>query len=316
MRSPHRIELVDAPKLSPKDGDVLVRAEYVSICGSDMHTYRRVAPEEAYPLTPGAPLHEIIGIVEQSLSSKIKVGERVIALPAGVQAGGAEYMVTTGSRVVPVPKDADPSIMLMCQPLGTIVYSCRQMGSVLGQRVAVVGQGPIGLFFTMLLATMGATDVIAIDPLDYRLAYSMKHGATAVVNPTKEDAIAAVQRLTGGAGADVVIEASGEVDAFSLVYDLVKLRGRVVLFGLPQEPVVPFNYSKLMRKQPTVIPTVSGSSGEETTGIAATVKLVHDKRLDPSWMITHRVRLEDAPKAYDMYDKHSDGILKVVMKVS
>ena len=72
ITGPQHMEVVDAPVPTLAEGQVLVRAERLSICGSDMRTYRHVAPEEEYPLAPGVPCHEIVGVVQESRSARCR----------------------------------------------------------------------------------------------------------------------------------------------------------------------------------------------------------------------------------------------------
>lgn len=92
ITAPNRIDLVEAPVPAPKEGQVLVKAERLSICGSDMRPLRRVAAEEAYPMPIGAPCHECFGVVVESRSPTVRVGQRGIVFPVASQ-GGSEYFV-------------------------------------------------------------------------------------------------------------------------------------------------------------------------------------------------------------------------------
>ena len=106
----------------------------------------------------------------------------------------------------------------MCQPSGTVLYSCQRMGSVLGKSVLVIGQGAIGLSFTMLIAMQGARQVIAVDLLDYRLQWAKDFGATHTINPDKENLAEAVREITGGVGPDVTVEAAGYSETLDAVF--------------------------------------------------------------------------------------------------
>lgn len=217
--------------------------------------------------------------------------------------------------MTPVPDGVDPSVAIMCQTLGTVLYSCSRAGSVLGKRVVVVGQGAIGLLFTTVLAMEGASVVVGIDPLDYRLGHALAHGATATVNPAHEDPVTAVERLTKGGWADVVVEASGTEEGANQAYDFVRPHGTVVVFGLPEDDVVRFNYMKMVRKQATILPTVSAATPDYPAWIASAVALTTSGRLDVSWLVTNRQKFVDAPAAYEMYERRSGGVLKVVLEV-
>ena len=186
---------------------------------------------------------------------------------------------------------------------------------MLGKTAVVLGQGAIGLTFTMLLHRMGAREVIAIDRHDYRLAWARERGATVALNADREDVVGAVNDLTDGLGVDVVIEASGDIESINQMTLLVKRYGTIILFGLPESNMVQLDYMSLVRKMATVIPTISAASEEPGGGIREAVSLVADGKLDVGWMVTHRVGLADAPRAYEMYEDYRDQVLKVVLRV-
>jgi threonine dehydrogenase-like Zn-dependent dehydrogenase len=196
-----------------------------------------------------------------------------------------------------------------------VVDTLEQIGSLLGQTVVVVGQGAIGLGFTMMASHLGALRVIGVDPLDYRLAAARDHGATDSVNPTTQNARAEIRRITNGAGADVVIEACGEVEAIASVVDYVRPSGKVAFFGLTLVPVIPFPYAKMMLKAPTIITATTGPRGT-SGGVRDAVSLVANRQVDPAWMITHRLPFDEAARAFELYDQQADGVIKVVLHLS
>ncbi len=207
LMGPRLVEVVDVDAPTPQEGQVLVRAEYLSICGSDMRQYRPVHPEEMYPFPPGVPCHEIVGVVEESRAPGVTAGQRVIALPAGGAGGyggGAELMLSTPERIILLPPDADPYTYIMCQPVGTVIFSAKKLGNMYGKTAAVLGQGAIGVTFTALLHKMGAREVVAIDRHDYRLAWSREQGATVTLNPDRDDVVAAAADLRSQASVDRV----------------------------------------------------------------------------------------------------------------
>ena len=268
------------------------------------------------------PCHECVGIVEESDSDEVPAGTRVIALNIG-RGGrggnygmGAEYVLSAPDLVIPLPEGADPSTYIMCQPVGTVLYAAKRLPNIIGQTVVVLGQGVIGLTFTRLAAQMGAGRVIAVDHHDYRLAKSRSLGATHTINSYNEDPIAVVRELTDGEGADVVIEAAGQIETVEMIKGLVKMFGTVSLFGLPEEPKVELDYVGLMRRQAVIIPNVSASTNDPTSCIKETVELVNSGQLDVSWLVTHRLPFSEAPRAYEMYEGYQDEIIKVVMDAS
>lgn len=316
---PKHMRMVDIPEPQRESGQLLIRSEFLSICGSDMRAFRYAFPEEQYPLAPCMPCHECVGVVEESDSDEVPAGTRVIALNIG-RGGrggnygmGSEWVLSEPGLVIPLPEGADPATYIMCQPVGTVLYAAKRLGNVLGQTVVVLGQGVIGLTFTRLAAQMGAGRIIAVDHHDYRLAKSRSLGATHTVNSYKRNPMAVVRELTDGEGADVVIEAAGQVETVEMIKGLVKMFGTVSLFGLPEEPKIEIDYVGLMRRQAIIIPNVSASTNDPTSCIKETVDLVHQGALDVSWLVTHRLPFSEAPKAYEMYEAYQDEIIKVVM---
>ena len=166
LSSPKQFELLDVDVPILEDGQVLIRLQRLSICGSDLRIYDRLLPEEEYPLGPGRPGHECAGVVEDSRSDEYRAGQRVIVLPS-TSAGLVEYVAEAPGRIIPLPDEGDLTALLMCQPMGTVMYCCKRIGNVLSKRVVVLGQGAIGLNFTDMMVRQGASQVIAVDLLDY-----------------------------------------------------------------------------------------------------------------------------------------------------
>src|SRR5947207_7017989 len=179
--APQELRFVDIPAPTVAPGEVLVRMEYLAVCGSDLKFYDRDLPPDSYPFPPGRPCHECVGTIEQSSVPELEPGQRVIAL---VRSGGlVERAAVPADSVVPLPDaDVDPALWVLCQPMGTVMYAVERLGSVFGKRVVVVGAGPIGLCFTDLLVRAGASQVIVTDVHDYRLEVAKRIGATDVIN--------------------------------------------------------------------------------------------------------------------------------------
>jgi threonine dehydrogenase-like Zn-dependent dehydrogenase len=308
---PRQFEFEDAPMPSPNSGEVLVKMEYFSVCGSDLRTYDRVFPEEEYPLRPGAPCHECVGIVQESRDDRLQPGQRVIALQAG---GLLEYAAVPARNAVPVPEGIDPAKWVLCQPVGTVLYAAQQVGTILGKRVVILGQGPIGLSFTDLMARGGARQVIAVDLLDYRLDVARSLGATHTLNPTRDNVIEAVQEITGGQLADVAVEACGRPETAHQVFEAMRMQGTAIIFGIAHdEDVFEFDWNAMTSKLPHMIVTNSARSGNMPDTVAATVDLVSQGRLSLDHLLTHRMGWEDVGRAYEIYSGKLENSLKVVM---
>ncbi|HLG70287.1 MAG TPA: zinc-binding dehydrogenase [Chloroflexota bacterium] len=313
--APQRFEFVEIPEPTPKPGEVLVRMEYLAVCGSDLKFYDRTLAPADYPLAVGRPCHECVAVVEESGGSALKAGQRAIVLTN--QGGLMHYQAVPPHLVIPVPeKDMDPAMWVFCQPMGTVFYALKRLGSVLGQRVVVVGQGPIGLSFTDLMVRLGAKQVIATDVHDYRLETSRKLGATATINARRENVLERVKDLTGGAMADIAVEACGLPDTYHQVFDVIRRLGTVVIFGVPHlEDTFAFDWGMAYGKLPNIIVTNSMRAGEREGSVADCVDLVAQGRMDLSYLLTHRFSWADIPQAYLMYSRNKEGCLKGIIEV-
>ncbi len=312
---PRQFEILDVDTPSPKAGEVLVRMEYASICGSDLLTYDRVLPEEDYPLRVGLPCHETSGIVEESMDESLKKGDRVVALT--YTGGLMEYTTIAANRCILVPPNVDPKVAVLCQPIGTVIYAVQKLGSVLGKKVVILGQGPIGLGFTDFLSSGGASQVIVTDVVDARLEVAKKFGATHTINASKQDVVEAVKEITNGELADVVVEACGLHETSNQAFHCLKVKGTVNIFGMPHgDPVFPFDWGTMYMKLPNIIVTNSARAGEVVDVVKTAVDLIAQGRLDPSPMITHDVPFSEVGRAYELFSRRLDGAVKPIIKIS
>jgi threonine dehydrogenase-like Zn-dependent dehydrogenase len=313
--APREFRFVDVPEPRVAPGEVLVRLEYLAVCGSDLKFYDRDLPLDSYPLPPGRPCHECVGTIEESTVPEFKAGQRVIAL---VRSGGlVERAVVPADSLVALPDaDIDPGLWVLCQPMGTVMYAVDRIGSVLGKRVVVVGAGPIGLCFTDLLVRAGATQVIVTDIHDYRLDVARKLGATHVINASREDVPMRVAEITGGAMADVSVEACGLRETYHQIFDVLRVQGTAIVFGIPHlEDVIPFDWSAAYSKLPNIVVTNSAAAGERGRFVAVCVDLVAQGRLDLSYLATQQFGWDEIPEAFDTYASKKDRALKGIIAV-
>ena len=316
LAGPKHFEFIDTDMPVAGDGECLIKLERVSVCGSDCRHGFNIHPEEEYPMEPGRPCHELAGVIVESRTDEYREGQRVIAIPARGSGGLMEYMKSDPSRMVLLPDDGPLDEWVMCQPSGTVLYSCQQMPNILGKNVVIMGQGSIGLSFAMITSRMGASNVAVVDPLEYRLEKSKHFGSTHQINPDKENVDEAVLEITNGVGPDVIVEASGYPGPFNDCFRLVRQFGTIMVFGVQADDFVPVEHNYIMDKQPRMIGTTGARSGDPTTQIKHMVALRQRGWCEPADLITHRMNFSDVQKAYDMYDTQQDEIIKVIIDIN
>jgi L-iditol 2-dehydrogenase len=228
----------DIPQIAPDE--VLVKLEYVGICGSDLHYYEEgriggyiVDPPFVLGHEPGGVVVEVGGEV-----AHLKTGDRV-ALEPGKTCGHCvfcksgrynlcpdviffatppvdgvfqEYVAHQAALCYKLPDNVSTMEGALIEPLAVGFYAARQGGAQIGQTAAVTGAGCIGLVSMLALKAMGVSRVYVLDVVPNRLERALALGATGVFNTAREDAATAVHELTGGLGCDLVIETAG-VDA-------------------------------------------------------------------------------------------------------
>ncbi|KAA1289637.1 MAG: hypothetical protein EGP13_01005 [SAR202 cluster bacterium] len=316
LAGPKHFEFIDTDMPVAGDGECLIKLERVSVCGSDCRHGFNIHPEEEYPMEPGRPCHELAGVIVESRTDEYREGQRVIAIPARGSGGLMEYMTSDPSRMILLPDEGPLDEWVMCQPSGTVLYSCQQMPNILGKNVVIMGQGSIGLSFAMITSRMGASNVAVVDPLDYRLEKSKHFGSTHQINPDRENVDEAVLDITDGVGPDVIVEASGYPGPFNDCFRLVRQFGTIMVFGVQADDFVPVEHNYIMDKQPRMIGTTGARSGDPTTQIKHMVALRQRGWCEPADLITHRMDFSDVQKAYDMYDTQQDEIIKVIIDIN
>ncbi|NQW17807.1 MAG: zinc-binding dehydrogenase [Chloroflexi bacterium] len=313
----HRtFEQVDIAEPVPAEGQAKIKVEAVSPCASDIHgSFDAHMPEEKYPLAPGMPCHEIVGTVVESKTDEINVGQRAIVLPTPGMGGMVEYITQSPDRIIPIPDWGPIDEWMMCQHSGTVLFAAKHWGNPAGKRIAVLGQGGIGLSFTMIAEKQGARQVIGIDLLDYRLKKAQELGATDTVNPDKDNLIEALEEITGGEGVDVVVDATGDPDGLETCIHAVKRHGTILGFSLTgsEGKRASFVHGDWMRKAVTIIPTQIAGTDRPTDEIRDMVALKERGWMDPGLLKTHNLTFNDAQRAYDMYTDRDDEVIKVAM---
>jgi alcohol dehydrogenase len=331
---------VPDPKLQA-DGDVIVKLNSSTICGTDLHILKGDVPET----TPGTILgHEGVGtVVEKGPGvTTVDVGDRVLVSCItscarcrfckegryGLCIGGggwilghlidglqAEYarVPFADTSVYKVPDGlTDEQVLFVADILPTAYEVGVIAGDVQpGDTVAIVGAGPIGLAAIMTAKLLTPGRIVAIDLADSRLNKALEFGADTTINNSSEDPIARVMELTDGIGADVAIEAVGLPATFELCTELIRPGGRVANVGVHGHPAT-LHLETLWIRDVTITMALV-----DTNTTPRLLKLIADGRLDPLPFATHHYPLEDTMTAYDTFGAAAEtDALKVVLEAT
>ena len=306
-----RCDLIPVP--DPEPGKVLVRTHLASICGSDLHIVYMGWNAHEFPLPHGYPGHEGLGEVVDGGGTEFAAGNLVLTAPnIWGSRTFAGYQLIEPHFLLKLPRDVPEKHLLMAQQLGTVVFGCRRLPSLIGQTVVVVGQGSVGLFHDFMLRRLGAHRIIGIEPVPERLAAGRAMGLDEAIDVSGRRATEAVMDLTGGEGADLVIEAVGSVETLNQTLQLAKPLGRIAVFGLPptMEPV-PFDWDTFFRKR-LDMHTVFGAQDEP--GLPAfqiAVDYISRGDIDMAPFVTHTFPIDRVQEAFDLAHSKEDGALKV-----
>ena len=330
-------EEVPDPEITD-EGDVIVRVDATTICGTDLHILAGDVPE----VRPGRILgHEAVGTVDEAGDNvhRLAPGDRVlVSCISGcgscrfcregrygqcTEGGGwvlghridgtqAEYVRVpyADTSTYRIPDGAsDEEILMLADILPTGYEVGVLAGGVRpGDVVAVVGAGPVGLSAITCARLFSPSHVIAIDRSDARLKAAREFGADVTVNNETEDAAAVIRDLTGRLGADVAIEAVGTPETFELAVRLARPGGRIANIGVHGKPAL-LHLEDQWARDITITTGLVDASSTPTL-----MRLVATGQLDASRFITHRLGLDDLEHAYDIFaDSASNGALKVVL---
>lgn len=329
------IEIREVPIPVPEKGEVLVRVQAASVCGTDLHIFNwdpwaqgRIKP----PLIPG---HEFAGVVagrgrgvttvkEGDLVSaemhvacgkcmQCRIGEAHICQHVrilGVDADGAfaGYAIIPETNIWKLSPSIPHEYASLLDPLGNAVHTVLA-GPIAAQTVAVTGCGAIGLFSIAVAKACGAARVFAIEVNAHRRATAATMGADVTLDPATDNVVEIIKDATGGTGVDVLLEMSGVPEAIRMGFALLRTGGRASLLGIPSRPFE-LDFAKDIIFKGALVQGINGRKMFETwfqmEALLATGKL----NLEPA--ITHRLKLSEFETAMDLL--RTGEAIKVVMR--
>lgn len=327
------VELVRRPVPEPGPGEVLVKMEAASICGTDIHLFKW-DPWAAEILKPPIVLgHELAGHVvamgpgvtrvsegdlvgveshivdwtcAQCRKGQMHLCRNLRVFGAHVDGGFAEYVVVPEANAIE-SNGLEPAVVALQEPMGNAVHAAF-VEPIEGRSVAVTGCGPIGLLSVAIAKASGATWVVATDVEPYRLEIARSMGADLALDARDSETVQRIDEATGGDGVEVVLEMSGSRQALDQALQFVTRGGRISLLGIFASPVE-VHMSDLVIQKGLRLYGVYGRRIYETW--ERTQSLLRSGAVDPAPLITHRFDLADWEQAFDLVASRHAG--KVVL---
>lgn len=335
----HDLRIIEIPHPGePGPGEVLLRVAAVGICGSDHHYYHEGAIGNAIVDQGMVMGHEFSARVEALGAgvTGLAVGQLVAvepAIPCGhcescqhghpnlcpdvLFCGSPNHIGAMATAITmpaencfPLPDTLTPVEGALLEPLGVAIHSVDLAHLRVGQTVAVLGAGPIGLLIAAMARLSGATDIFVTEPLGYRRAFAVEYAADVAFDPGAEDVVAAILDATGGRGVDVAFEAAGANATPDQAARVVRPGGTVVVAGIPDDDTMRMTASVIRRKGLT-IKIVRRMKHTYPRAI----RLVERGGLDIAPLATHVFPFERVAEAFELVHGFHDGVLRAIIQI-
>jgi L-iditol 2-dehydrogenase len=333
-----QMELRDDPKPTPKPGQYLIRVRGTGICGSDFEGYLGKTGRRTAPMIMG---HEFSGVIDEAPpGGRFKLGERIVVFPkpfcgvcdfckkglanvcpsAGFMMGVmsvngsmTEYITVDEKYLLPFAATLSFNEAAMTEPLAVAyrsVYKISDQEISDAEYCMVIGAGTIGLLVVALLKLRGARNIIVSDATDFRLQTARKMQADHTINSRASDFLNSVKVITHGKMCDFAFEAVGIAPTAANSLDCLRIGGTVVWIGNAQK-MVEVNMQKIV----TTELTIKGNYIYDFAGFQESLKLLEEKKIDVTPLMTDIYPLADGVRAFRDLEKNKDGrMLKVILE--
>lgn len=324
---PKEVEYKEVSKPERKEGWTTIKISHSGICGGDLNIYYGTHPRAKAPLIMG---HEFSGYIddEDSIYPKgtlvtinpliscgscepCKTGQKHVCnslklLGIDCDGGFAEYVIVPDEMIIPLPEGVSTKMGAFIEPVAVAVHSVREGGYKSGDNALVFGAGAIGLSVAITLRTFGCLDVTVVENNDFRRNLAKNLGFK-TVNPSKENVVEIVKNQTNGNGADIVFDCAGHPSVASILFEVAKVRGKIVIVA---------GY-----KKPTELPLIQGMFKESTIKFvrvytekefAIAAEMVANNN-DFEKIITNVLDVSDAKHGFDLLTSGAD-VVKVMYK--
>jgi len=316
------IREVEIPEII-RDDDVLIKVKAAGVCGTDIHIYHDKFT--SYP--PVIMGHEFSGIVVETGKSvrKWNKGDRVVGEPHtmacgvcnlcrqgkvqicaekrspgwGINGAFTDYLIMPEKLLHKVPDILSDDVAALAEPMAIVTHQVLERGRVEPQDfVAVIGAGPIGLLSAFAAKEGGASKVAVLGlscDRELRFKVAEKLGIDYTINVQEENALDRIMALTGGKGADLVVEASGAEAGINTAMDVVKKCGRITAVGVSGKERIGFQWDKAINKVCDIFFNLSSSYISWDRGLS----IMANSKVDLSPIITHKELIDDWQQAFE-----------------
>jgi len=328
-----RIEDIPIPKVEA--GEVLVKVRAATTCGTDLKIFQRGYVERVIKL-PTVFGHEwagdVVGVGENlewpEKGMRVRAGNSAPCLHCAMCRKGkynlceniiwlwgayAEYIKVPARMVLvnmqEIPQHISYEEAAIAEPLACVLHGVEEARVKLGDTVAIIGAGPIGLLHLLTVKKMGAEKVIIVDLVEERLEFAEKLGADETVNAERADVAGRIREMTDGYGADVAIEAIGLPVTWEQALKLVKKGGTVLEFGgCPPGTEIKLNTELLHYGEVTVL----GTFHTTPLHFRKALNLIASRTIDVRPLITQKMKLQDIKEAFKILST-SKSEIKIVI---
>ena len=343
LTGPDTLEVKEVPVPVPGPEDVLIKVESCALCGTDVSLIHKPMPGQP-PYGQFIIGHEYSGTVVAvgSTVDEFKPGDRVAVeahLGCGrcancrvgnytaclnygnprrghrangftTNGGNAQYVVNHINTVYKIPDGVDFDEASMITNVGCVLYGYETLGGyIVGDTVAVIGPGPLGLISAVVARALQARMVFLTGTRESRLKTARSLNIDRVVNSQEEDPYEVIMRETGGKGADIIIESSGTEEGFNLAVTATKRMGKVLLLGFSHTPIKAALEPVAMDNK-----SILSVRGEGWGNVGRAMTLLERKSIDLKPLITHRFPITRINEAFRTFQERIDGAIKVISK--
>ena len=309
LHGPHDWRIEEVNSSDPGKNECLIKIKACGVCHSEIHQWDHKISGLEYPRYIG---HEVAGII-------LKVGENVKNFKSGDKvaawAEGKGYSEEIVVKEDTLEKIADGISfeLALSEPIACTTNAIMKSNIQLGDTVALVGMGFMGLILLQELKLVGAKEIIAIDIREEMLKLSEELGADVMLNPLKDDVKTIIKEITGNKGVDVSFEVGGIESTLNLAADICRMEGKLIIFGYHPGPrkIEDLGYWNWM-----AFDIINAHFRDMKTILKGThigMELLNSGKIKMDKLITHRFRLDEIEDAFMAAKNKPKGFVKSVI---